>query len=105
MTDLYPSQTAISLYYTLSGTQGAGVITGSATEATLAVSTIGGGSGSRSGTASSKTTATKAGSTTTGSAAGSGGSSTSSSKAGAAPTGVWMGALGVVAGGAVIAVL
>jgi len=50
-TDLYPSQTAISLYYTPSGKQGVGAITG------------------------------------------------------AAPTGVWMGALGAVAGGVVIAVL
>ncbi|TGO87407.1 hypothetical protein BPOR_0228g00090 [Botrytis porri] len=34
LTDLYPSETAVSLYYTASGNQGVGAITGSATGAT-----------------------------------------------------------------------
>jgi hypothetical protein len=93
MTDLYPSQTAISLYYTPTGKQGVGAITGAATAATASVT-----NGKTSGTTSGAGAAT--GSSTTG-----GSSSTSSSKAGAAPTGVWMGALGVLAGGVVMAVL
>ncbi len=94
-TDLYPSQTAISLYYTPTVKQGPGPITGSATAATKVATTT--------------STSASAGETTTGTgsaaAAGSSSSSTSSSKAGAAPTGVWMGALGVVAGGMVMAAL
>lgn len=91
MTDLYPSQTAISLYYTPSRSQGVGAITGSAAGATKSVATTTSASGS------SKT------GTSVGAATGS--SSTSSSKAGAAPTGIWMGGLGAVAGGMMLAAL
>ncbi len=102
-TDLYPSQTAVSLYFTATGPQGPGQITGSATLATktpgtgsAAESTATGGSGSGSG-----------GQTIANGAGGSGGSSasTSSSKAGAAPTGVWMGGLGLAAGAVGMVVL
>lgn len=102
MTDLYPSQTAVSLYFTASGPQGPGQITGSATLATKVASTgsvsTSGGSGSGGST---KTSGTSGGSAT----AGSGSSSTSSSKAGAAPTGVWIGALGLAAGVAGLVVM
>jgi hypothetical protein len=98
-TDLYPSQTAISLYYTPSGKQGVGAITGAATAATASVT-------STSTSMTVKTTgATTGAGANTGSSSSGGSSSTSSSKAGAAPTGVWMGALGAVAGGVVMAVL
>ncbi len=99
MTDLYPSQTAISLYFTASGPQGPGQITGSATAATKVASTVSGSTSAGSGT--TKTSVTSGGSAT----AGSGSSSTSSSKAGAAPTGVWIGGLGLAAGVAGLVVL
>ncbi|PMD19987.1 hypothetical protein NA56DRAFT_671665 [Hyaloscypha hepaticicola] len=92
-TDLYPSQTAISLYFTASGPQGPGQITGSAT---LATKTPGTAAGSGTGTATGGSGS--GGQTTANGAAGSGASTTSSSKAGAAPTGVWMGGLGLAAG-------
>ena len=97
-TDLYPSQTAISLYYTPSGKQGVGAITGAATAATASVT-------STSTSTTAKTTGTTGAGANTGSSSSGGSSSTSSSKAGAAPTGVWIGALGVVAGGMVMVVL
>lgn len=54
MTDLHPSQTAVSLYYTASGPQGEGAIMGSATLATMvpssvAATTTGGGSATTGG--------------------------------------------------------
>ncbi|KAE8450131.1 hypothetical protein EG329_006912 [Mollisiaceae sp. DMI_Dod_QoI] len=104
-TDLFPSQTAVSLYFTPSGIQGPGAITGSATLATKTGDVVetGSASGSGSGSAGKSSTGTGSGngskSTGTGSAsAGSQSSSTSSSKAGAAPTDVWMGGLGLAAG-------
>jgi hypothetical protein len=88
-TDLFPSQTAISLYYTATGSEGPGQITGSAT---LATKTPSAGSGGSTGTGGGS------GSQTSGGSAGSQSTSTSSSKSGAAPTGVWMGGLGLAAG-------
>ncbi|KUJ20104.1 uncharacterized protein LY89DRAFT_470714 [Mollisia scopiformis] len=94
-TDLYPSQTAVSLYFTPSGVQGPGAITGSATLATKTGSVA--GITTATGTAVSSQKSSGSGSSAS---AGSGGSSssTSSSKAGAAPTGVWMSGLGIAAG-------
>lgn len=119
LTDLYPSETAVSLYYTASGKQGIGAITGSATGATktggvsgsTGVTAAATGSGSASGSGALVTaTATSAGSadagTTTATATGGGKSgSTSSSTGGAAPTGFRRGALGMVVGGVVMAAL
>ncbi|KAE9365635.1 hypothetical protein N431DRAFT_549750 [Stipitochalara longipes BDJ] len=87
VSDLYPSQTAVSLYFTASGPQGPGAITGSATLATKTPS-----AGGATGTGGS------GGNTGSGASGGSQSTSTSSSKAGAAPTGVWMGGLGFAAG-------
>lgn len=94
MTDLYPSQTAISLYYTPSRSQGVGAITGSATGATKSVATT----TSASVSSGSSKTGTSVGAAT-------GSSSSSTSKAGAAPTGIWIGGLGAVAGSMVLAAL
>ncbi|KAG4434882.1 hypothetical protein IFR05_009642 [Cadophora sp. M221] len=101
MRDQFPSQTAISLYYTVSGTQGVGAITGDAVSATRTASPTPSGSGSRTGTGTSSRTASTGSGT-----AGAGTASSSSSTAGAAmPTGAWMGAVGVVAGAVGMAVL
>ena len=94
-TDLYPSQTAISLYFTATGPQGPGQITGSAT---LATKTPGTAAGSGTGTGTGTGGSGSGGQTTANGGGGSGASTTSSSKAGAAPTGVWMGGLGLAAG-------
>lgn len=87
MTDLYPSQTAVGLYFTPTGVQGPGAITGSATAATKTGSVGSGPTSTGSSGSGSKTSDRSAGS-----------QSTSSSKAGAAPIGVWMGGLGLAAG-------
>lgn len=102
MTDLYPSQTTVSLYYTASRPQGEGAITGSATLAMIApsstpASTITGGS-----------VATEGALGTTSAVGLSGGSASAASKAsssGAAATNGLAGLLGVVAGGVVVATL
>jgi hypothetical protein len=96
-TDLYPSQTAISLYFTATGPQGPGQITGSATLATKTPGTAA-GSGTGTGTGTGTGGSGSGGQTTANGGGGSGASTTSSSKAGAAPTGVWMGGLGLAAG-------
>jgi hypothetical protein len=102
-TDLYPSQTAVSLYYTASGPQGEGAITGSAAAATKVPSS-----------AAASTTAGAGGSMTTAGAAPTGGSSTTggsaseaskTSSSGAAATNGLAGLLGIVAGGVVVAAL
>jgi hypothetical protein len=102
MTDLYPSQTAVSLYYTASGPQGEGAITGSATLATqvpstAAASTTAAGSAATGG-ASGLTSAA-------GSGAGSASAASKTSSSGAAATNGLAGLLGVVAGGVVVAAL
>jgi len=107
--DQFPNETAVSLYFTVSGSQGPGAITGSATLATkteakepaqtsqagssLAGSSIGSKTNSGTGTLVAPTIGTSTA------------ASTSTSKAGAVPTGVWMGALGAVAGGMVMIAL
>jgi len=95
VSDLYPSQTAVSLYFTASGPQGPGAITGSATLATKTPSTAATTTGANGGS----------GGNTGGGSGGTQSTSTSSSKAGAAPTGVWMGGLGFAAGVVGIVVL
>jgi hypothetical protein len=93
--DQFPSQTAISLYFTPSGSQGAGSITGSATQATVMSTT----------TSESTTAETTSMSESQSSQTAQSSHSTDTSTAGAAPTGVWVGVLGAIAGGAVVAVL
>lgn len=78
--DLAPSSTAVSLYYTLSGSQGPGAITGSAASAT-ATTTASTGSGSSTG----KTSTTKSSASGSGTAS-SGSAQSSSSSAGAENT-------------------
>ncbi|KAI1395159.1 hypothetical protein F4819DRAFT_501231 [Hypoxylon fuscum] len=103
-TDVKSGDAAVSLYYTASGPQGPGVITGSATAAT-AVAT-GSGSGSSSGVATTTTggSGADAKSTTKGLSA-----TSSSSSNVAAPTGATGGGKGVVifaaVGGALVAAL
>lgn len=110
--DRFPSQTAVSLYYTATGSQGPGSVTGSAAQATntgsvtsTGTSTGRTGATTLSGTVSS--TSSRAGATQSSSrtSAGVTGATTSSSTAGARETGVWMGALGVIAGGAALVAL
>ncbi|KAF7886721.1 uncharacterized protein EAF02_003368 [Botrytis sinoallii] len=109
LTDLYPSETAVSLYYTASGNQGPGAITGSATGATktggTSASVAATGSSSASGVSATatKTTAGSAGTTASGTETATG--STSRSTGGAAPTGVMRGFLGMAIGGVVMAAL
>ncbi|KAH0285526.1 hypothetical protein M436DRAFT_55798 [Aureobasidium namibiae CBS 147.97] len=55
LSDQYPSQSAVSLYYTATGNQGPGAITGSAAQATAAVSSSGSASSSGSLAASAAT--------------------------------------------------
>ncbi len=93
-TDLFPSQTDVSLYYTVSGKQGPGAITGSATAATLATTSTSASTGSQ-----------PSGKSASGSSSKTAAPSTSTSKAGAAPTGVLMGAFGVVGVGMVMVAL
>lgn len=103
LTDISSGDAAVSLYYTPTGPQGPGVITGSATEATTKVSNTIGSLGTTGHPAS--TTSTSAGSadakTTT--------STTSSSSNIAAPTGAAGGGKGAffaaALGGAVLAAL
>lgn len=88
LSDAFPSQTAVSLYYTTSGSQGIGAITGSATAATEAASACGSSGVGASGVTTLTGTHSSNGSATTGSATTSGSASTgatsSSSSAGAA---------------------
>ncbi|KAL3425755.1 collagen-like protein mcl1 [Phlyctema vagabunda] len=99
LVDQFPSNPAVSLYYTATGPQGAGAITGSATLATASVTST---STRASGTTASRasTTASATGAAGTSGAA----SSSSSSSSAAAATGAVLGHLmAVVAGGALVA--
>ncbi|CAD0085101.1 unnamed protein product [Aureobasidium mustum] len=117
VSDQYPSQTAVSLYYTATGNQGPGAITGSATQATAAVSSGATASGSSQsslaagaattskGLTTASSSASKMSSTSTHSSSGSAtGSSSAASSSAAAHTGaanvvtVSEGLLAVVAG-------
>jgi hypothetical protein len=89
MSDQFPSQTVVSLYFTPTGSQGVGFITGSATAATVVSTTSSGGAGAK----------TTSGTTSKASAASGGESSSqssSTSSGGAAPTGVWSRIVGAV---------
>ncbi|KUI61776.1 hypothetical protein VP1G_08911 [Cytospora mali] len=105
--DQAPGKTAVSLYYTFSGSQGPGAITGSAAEATATATTAASsvtseassGSSSSKGGSSKSTTSTGASSKATGTAAG----STTSTGGSAASTGVAGGVLLGLAGLAVAA--
>lgn len=81
--DQAPSSTAVSLYFTLSGSQGPGPITGSAATATATTTKGSSATGSASNGRSSSSAASK--SSVSGTASG-GGASSSSSTAGAQPT-------------------
>ena len=103
--DRYPDQTAVSLYYTATGVQGPGVITGSATRATntrLALPTDAVSTSGLLGTLTSTATSGSVKSSSTGTRASAATGSTSSSASGARETGAWLGALGVMAGGAAL---
>jgi len=102
MTDLYPSQTAVSLYYTATGPQGEGAITGSATLATMVPSTA---AASTTAGGSATTGAGSAPTSAAGSSAGSASAASKTSSSGAAATNGLSGLLGVVAGGVVMAAL
>jgi hypothetical protein len=106
VSDQYPSQSAVSLYYTASGNQGPGAITGSAAQATAVASSSGKGSSSGSLAATSSRAASSGSSssarqTSSGSQTGSAAATSSSA---AAKTGaanaivVSEGMLAVVAG-------
>lgn len=101
--DQAPSSTAVSLYFTLTGSQGPGAITGSAAEATATATTTAGASV----TGSSRTSGSGSGSTSTASgntgSASSSGASSSSSAAAAQISPVVGGLLFGVAGLAVVA--
>ncbi|PQE13928.1 collagen Mcl1 protein [Rutstroemia sp. NJR-2017a BBW] len=107
-TDKYPSQTAVSLYYTYtgSGSQGPGVVTGTAGAATTS-GTVSTGSPTGTSTTAAKTTSAgqTASKTSATAATGTGSPSSSTSSGGAAPTGVMRGVLGMVVGGMVMAAL
>ncbi|KAI4729868.1 hypothetical protein E4T49_02330 [Aureobasidium sp. EXF-10728] len=61
VSDQFPSQSAVSLYYTATGNQGPGAITGSAAQATAVVSSSGSSSGSlAAGAATSAATTSRA---------------------------------------------
>jgi hypothetical protein len=106
VSDQYPSQSAVSLYYTASGNQGPGAITGSAAQATAVASSSGKGSSSGSLAATSSRAASSGSSssarqTSSGSQTGSAAATSSSAaaKTGAANAVVVSeGMLAVVAG-------
>lgn len=98
--DQFPSQTAVSLYYTASGPQGVGAITGSAT---LATKTGAENTAASTGSDSSKSTGTSGTDGTAGGSSANPAATTSSSSAGAAATQIIGGLLAVVAGGVIVA--
>ncbi|THY25079.1 hypothetical protein D6D01_05198 [Aureobasidium pullulans] len=59
--DQFPSQSAVSLYYTASGNQGPGAITGSAAQATATASAVSGSSGSLAASAATTSAARSSG--------------------------------------------
>lgn len=108
-TDLFPSMTEVSLYYTASGNQGPGAITGSAAQATTAVTTPPTGLAGASAVPSTQSEEGMAGvgslTSTTGSAVNSGGVSAATSKtssSGALATSVVSRWLGIAAVGIIV---
>lgn len=102
MSDQAPSNTAISLYFTASGSQGLGAITGSATAATALVT---GQVTTEDGGTSAANTPGESTSKVSGATGNPSSSSTSTSKGGAMPTRVPMEMMGVVAGGVMMVAL
>lgn len=100
--DQAPSSTAVSLYFTLSGTQGAGAITGSAAEATA--TTTAGPSGIGSSSASNSGSGSQATSSSGTSSASSGSTSSTSSAVAAAATQPNIVASGLILGMAGVAI-
>lgn len=84
VSDQYPSQTAVSLYYTASGNQGPGAITGSAAQATAAVSSSASASGSSHSSLAASAATTSKGLTTASSSASKMSSTSSHSSSGSA---------------------
>lgn len=99
--DRFPDQTAVSLYYTQDVSQGPGSITESATAATATASTREKAVTTSSGTRSVAVTSASSSSGRTVATA----VTTGSSSSGVEPTGVWMGGLGAVAGGLMLAAM
>lgn len=81
LSDMFPSQSAVSLYYTASGSEGAGAITGSAADATATSSA---GSGPSSASVVSLTASSGSMATSTATSTGSSGSTGSSISSAAA---------------------
>lgn len=77
VSDQYPSQSAVSLYYTATGNEGPGAITGSAAQATAAVSSSGSAASSSGSLAASAATS---GASSSGKASSSGSGSSSSAR-------------------------
>lgn len=100
--DQAPSSTAVSLYFTLSESQGPGAITGSAATATATTTDGSSATGSASGSGSTATAESKTSASGTASSGGAS-SSSSSSSAGAQPTKAAGGMLIGLAGLAVVA--
>lgn len=107
LSDQFPSQTAVSLYYTASGPQGLGAITGSAT---LATRSAGASTSSPSvivptGVSTGKTSTVASTRSTSGTVSGAGASSTTSSGGAARITDAAAGGLIALFGAAVVAAL
>ncbi|ROV96788.1 hypothetical protein VMCG_07868 [Cytospora schulzeri] len=102
--DQAPDETAVSLYYTLSGSQGPGAITGSAASAATATAeTTTSAASETSGSSSSSSSSSRGGSktaatTTTKPSKGAGSEATGTTAGGAAPSGQSGGNAGVVSG-------
>ncbi|KAG9567006.1 hypothetical protein KCU77_g2049, partial [Aureobasidium melanogenum] len=87
VSDQYPSQTAVSLYYTATGNQGPGAITGSAAQATAVASSSAASSGSSSGSLAASAATTSKGLTTASSSASKMSTSTSAHSSSGSATG------------------
>ncbi|RFU32235.1 hypothetical protein B7463_g4111, partial [Scytalidium lignicola] len=103
--DQFPSNAAVSLYYTATGPEGPGPITGEATVAVAESTTSTGGGSSAASTAIPASGSTPAPSSSAGGSGAANVATTSSSKGGAAPTGLVGGILGAVVAGAVMVAL
>lgn len=84
LSDQYPSQSAVSLYYTATGNQGPGAITGSAAQATATASSSAAASGSSSASLAAGAATTSKGLTTASSSASKMSSTSSHSSSGSA---------------------
>ncbi|KAG9738302.1 hypothetical protein KCU73_g9771, partial [Aureobasidium melanogenum] len=87
VSDQYPSQSAVSLYYTATGNQGPGAITGSAAQATAVASSSAASSGSSSSSLAASAATTSKGLTTASSSASKMSTSTSAHSSSGSATG------------------